>query len=880
MYVFTAQRTTLSDQEVVMNDDQHSQGHSAGQIPPHPERMAWSARTTLQHWLVTRIAERQHIAPERIDKHETFASYGLSSRDMVSIAGDLAVWLDRSLPPSLLYDYPSIQRLTAFLMEADQPHTTAPAFQMAEQRPVANTEPIAIVGLGCRFPGNANTPEAFWDVLARGYNAVSEIPRERWESQRFYDPDPQKPGKMYTRSGAFLNGIDQFDAPFFAISPREAMRMDPQQRLLLEVAWEAFEQAGLSSEKLSGSRTGVFIGMMANHEYALMQKQGNDQSSVNDPYYGLSSASSVASGRISYFLNLRGPSLTIDTACSSSLVALHMACQSLRTGECDSALAGGVHTLLQPELLVNFCKMGMLAPDGQCKTFDAAADGFVFGEGCGLVVLKRLADAQNDGNPILALIRGSAVNQDGRSNGITAPNLLAQVDVLRSALAAANLSPEQVSYIEAHGSGTELGEAIEIGAVEKVYGAHHTADHRLLIGSVKTNIGHLAGAAGIAGIIKTVLALRAGQIPAHLNVQRLNPHLVPAFEHALALPTTLQAWPEVQGPHRAGVSSFSWSGTNAHVLLEEAPAPRPTPTTRSWHTLQLSARSASALDMATHNLAEYVRAHQEEIRLPDLAYTCNVGRSSFAYRRSIICQSIPEAITRLEECEPVGESAKTQTDGSSSVTFLFPGLGEHYIDMGKELYEQEPVFRECVEQCALLLRAHLKLDIREILYPDPPSQPAPAQVEHERLDFRALLGRNQEATLQSSAVSRLNQTMYAQPALFVVEYALAQLWLSWGIQPRAMMGHSLGEYVAACLAGVLSLEDAPLLVAHRARLIQNLPPGGMLAVMLTPAEIVPFLSTEISLAAVNSYQTCVLAGPLQALAQVELRLTERGIVYR
>jgi acyl transferase domain-containing protein/acyl carrier protein len=826
--------------------------------------------------LIDRLVSHLVIAPAEIDIGETFASYGISSRDAVGLSGDLARWLGCTLSANILYDYPSIEQVTRYLVEPQQEATEK---LYNEESSSISTEPIAIIGMGCRFPGGVNTPEAFWQLLTSGHDAITEVPHTRWDVERFYNADHQAPGKMYTRAGGFVSDIDSFDAQFFGISPREALRMDPQQRLLLEVAWEAFEHAGIAADELAGSKVGVFVGMVGSHDYARIQEQQGDASYVNDPYYGLGISSSIAAGRISYHFDLRGPSLTIDTACSSSLVALHLACQSLLNHECDLALVGGVNAVLHPGNMVNFCKMSMLAVDGRCKTFDASADGFAFGEGCGIVVLKRVAEAVTAGDTMLALIRGSAVNQDGRSNGITAPNRLAQEQVLRKALQDARLSPEQVSYIEAHGSGTALGDPIEIGALESVFAANRRPDQRLLVGSVKTNIGHLVGAAGIAGLMKTVLALYHKQIPAHLNVKTLNPHLAAAVERAMTIPDELTPWHSGEEPRRAGVNSFGWSGTNAHVILEEAPAEQSdTNSSRSWQCLLLSAKTASSLGTTTKNLAAYLRQHTE-IALADVCYTYNAGRSMLGYRHMVLCQTREEAIAHLEDYTPAQAVSRRSGSGQLPVTFLFPGLGEQYPGMAYELYEQEPLFRSIVEQCAQLLLPHLKKDIRELIYPQNYARPS-LTTHKPALDLRAFVGRGKHIGQSDEATEQLKQTMFAQPALFVIEYALAQLWIAWGVQPQAMLGHSLGEYVAACIAGVFSLEDALFLVVQRARLVQSLPGGGMTAVALSEADARSFTGEGISLAAINSQQSCVLSGPLEALVQVEETLTERGIVYR
>ncbi|TMD65500.1 MAG: beta-ketoacyl synthase, partial [Chloroflexi bacterium] len=541
------------DANLVMSSTRVSE-HSIDKQEHLPEQK--QTEDAIQSWLVAKLAEYLEIKASDIDIHEPFANYGLESMGAVGISGDLEMWLEREFPPTLLYDYPSIERLTKYLVVSQH---ASRAQAEDHTRPKVFTESIAIIGMSCRFPGGANTPEAFWQLLKSGRDAISEVPAERWDIDAYYDPDPDAPGKMYTRYGGFLQDLSKFDAQFFGISPREAVRMDPQQRLLVEVAWEALEHAGQAISTLAGSQTGTFIGMMNNGEYSQLQVQ-HSAAIYDDPYFGMGSSASIASGRLSYLFDLQGPTMTVDTACSSSLVSLHLACQSLRNKECNLALAGGVNAITLPESVVNACKMGMLARDGRCKTFDTTANGFVLGEGCGVVVLKRLSDAITDRDTILAVIRGTAVNQDGRSNGITAPNKLAQQAVIVSALANADIEPHRVSYVETHGSGTALGDPIEVEALVAALGSERSQDYRqerLLIGAVKTNIGHLAGASGIAGLIKTVLALQHKGIPPHLHLKDLNPHV--AWEQMpIAIPTTLMPWPSNGEKRVAGVSSFGW----------------------------------------------------------------------------------------------------------------------------------------------------------------------------------------------------------------------------------------------------------------------------------------------------------------------------------
>lgn len=825
----------------------------------------------IQAWMVEKLAAYLQMKASDIDIHEPFATYGLASVDAVGLSGDLEEWLGRELAPTLLYDYPSIESLSKYLVAGP----TALEVQ-SYRRPEATAEPIAIIGMSCRFPGGANTPEAFWQLLRGGRDAISEIPVERWNIDAYYDPDPSAPGKMYTRYGGFLQDISKFDAQFFGISPREALRMDPQQRLLVEVAWEALEHAGQAVEGLAGSSTGVFIGMMSNAEYSQLQVK-HDDFTYNDPYFGVGGSSSIASGRLSYLFDLQGPTMTVDTACSSSLVSVHLACLSLRSNECNLALVGGVNTITLPESVVNACKMGMLASDGRCKTFDAAADGFALGEGCGVVVLKRLSDAIADQDKILATIRGTAVNQDGRSNGMTAPNKLAQQAVIAKALANAGIEPHRVSYVEAHGSGTALGDPIEVEALVAALGKGRSQDQRLMIGAVKTNIGHLAAAAGIAGLIKTVLALQHKEIPPHLHLKDLNPHVT--WERMpIAIPTRPISWPSQDGVRIAGVSSFGWSGTNAHLVLEEAPAVEPSGTSRPYHILSLSAKSNHALEKVTDNLVAYLK-HYPSANPADIAYTYHTGRSAFSHRRTLIYQKLDDAVTALETRDPAVILTRSAGTEHRPITFLFPGLGDHYVNMAEQLYRLEPVFREHVDYCCELLKPHLGLNLRDVLYPERNGRDTHVMHFQRNVDLRALLSRG-EGQAGRYQDSPLQQTALAQPALFVIEYALAQLWLSWGVRPQAMIGYSLGEYVAACLAEVMSLADAVVLVAKRAQMIQGLPQGTMLAVALSEQEAHSLLSEELWLAAVNGSRTSVIAGPVDAVNKLEQKLIESGLAYR
>jgi acyl transferase domain-containing protein/acyl carrier protein len=720
---------------------------------------------------------------------------------------------------------------------------------------ISTMEAIAIIGVGVRFPG-ANNPESFWHLLCEGVDAITEVPLERWNVDEFYDPKPATPGKMITRCGGFLDDVGSFDAGFFGISPREAECIDPQQRLVLEVAWEALENAGIAPDKLNGSQTGVFMGI-GNYDYGRLQSW---HFSRLNAYDGTGTTLGVASNRLSYVLNLHGPSLVVETSCSSSLVAVHYACQSLRTKESDLCLVGGVSLMLSPESHIIFSQAKMMAPDGRCKSFDASADGYVRGEGCGVVVIKRLSDALRDGDNILATIRGSAVNQDGRSNGLTAPNGPAQQAVIRKALENAEVTADQISYVEAHGTGTALGDPIEVNSLKTVLMKGRQPNQTCYLGSVKTNIGHLEPASGIAGLIKVVLSLYHKQIPPHLHFQQLNPY-IKINNTPLTIPTKLQEWDFHEGSRLAGVSAFGFGGTNAHVILEEAPESVGVGKNieRPQHLLALSARSGKALQKLVQRYEADLQSHRER-SLEDVCYTANTGRSHFQHRLAIIAsnkQELADKLSKISAEQEVNQVFFSQYSGDRilpKIAFLFTGQGSQYVNMGRQLYETQTVFRQILDKCDHILQSYTEKSLLDVLYPEDNQQ------------------------LNSFLI---DQTAYTQIAIFAIEYALAQLWQSWGIKPDVVMGHSVGEYVAATIAGVFSLEDGLKLIAHRGRLMQSLPHGGeMLAVMATEEKINQLIAPyteKVAIAAINGPFSIVISGAGEVISTLNDSLNAQGI---
>ena len=724
----------------------------------------------------------------------------------------------------------------------------------------AQTEPIAIVGMACRFPGGANDPSTYWSLLHDGIDAITPVPPDRWDVNAYYDPEPAVPGKAYTKEGGFIEQVDQFDPLFFGISPREAVSLDPQYRLLLEVTWEALENSGQTWTNLKNSQTSVFMGISTD-DYSAVILSGASS------YPTLGSNRSIGVGRISHILGLQGSNIQVDTACSSSLVATHLACQSLRSGESNLALVGGVNLILSPISTIGRCQLKALSPDGRCKTFDASANGYGQGEGCGVVVLKRLSDAISDGDLISAVIRGSAVNHDGPSSGMTVPNRMAQKQVIQEALKNAKLEPDQITYVEAHGTGTSLGDPIEIEALAGIYGKNRPVDQPLIVGSVKTNIGHLEAAAGVSSLIKVILALQHQEIPPHLHLKQPNPH-VDWDRLPIKIPTSLMPWSCEEKPRIAGVSSFGMGGTNAHIVLEEAPnkvrsqksevgsediAERPI------HILTLSAKTEKALEDLVSTYQKHLETYPE-LAVADVCYTANVGRSHFKHRLAIVASEQQELKEKLQQ-HKAGEEVVgvflgefPNTGSYSKVAFLFTGQGSQYVDMGRQLYETQPTFAQALDKCDKILRSYLKHPLLEILYPK---------------------------DAQKSNYSLLDQTTYTQPALFAIEYALFKLWQSWGINPDVVMGHSVGEYVAATVAGVFSLEDGLKLIATRGRLMQQLPcEGEMLSVMASESKVRDFLKTytqKVAIAAINGPESVVISGASEDIAVICDQLEAQGI---
>ncbi len=729
---------------------------------------------------------------------------------------------------------------------------------------------VAIIGMTGRFPQAPNL-KRFWENLREGTESVSFFSPEELE-QAGIDPALLRLPN-YVRARAIVEDAGLFDAGFFGYSPREAQLTDPQIRMFLECAWEVLESAGYNPENTPGM-TGVYAGMSLSSYLWQVELDDSAQDSLDAFRLVIGGAEKDhLATTVSYRLNLTGPSLNIQTACSTSLAAVHTASRALITYECDMAIAGGVAVGVPQRSGYFYEPGGILSADGHCRSFDAEATGSVGGDGIGVVLLKRLEDALSDGDPLYAVIRGSAVNNDGRRKvGFTAPAMEGQAEAIAMALAAAEVDCSSIGYVETHGSGTPIGDPIEISALNQVYRQASLSAESIPIGSVKSNIGHLNAASGVAGLIKTTLALHHGMIPPSLNFQQPNPK-IPFGLGPFRVNHTLSPWPENNKPKRAGVSSFGIGGTNVHVILEEAPETTPSEPAKAWQLVVISARSRSALDRATDQLAAHLLENPRQ-NFADITFTLQQGRKAFDYRRMAVCRDLPAAAALLQERKPSQLFTAVAPARRRPVVFLFPGLGDQYPDMGRGLYESEPEFARWVDRCCEILKPLMGGNLRKIMYREPRVRPQDAPKQDERINFRDLVLRAQRSD-SSATTDEIHRTLWAQPALFVTEFALAKLWMSWGIVPEIMMGYSVGEYVAACLAGVISLEDSLRLLAARAQMIERLDPGAMLAIGASESDIRPLLHSEISIAGVNGDSLCVVAGTLQAVDALQQKVGQR-----
>ncbi|MDP1588567.1 MAG: type I polyketide synthase, partial [Prosthecobacter sp.] len=699
-----------------------------------------------------------------------------------------------------------------------------------------NKEGIAIIGIGCRFPGGVNDAESFWKLLEDGREAVCDVPADRWNVERFYDAEPGIVGKTVAKRGGFIDGIDQFDPQFFGISPREAPYIDPQQRLLLETAYEAIEDAGVVLDLDQGTDIGVFVGISHN-DYQGLQHTATDRAGIS-AHTPTGSAHSIAANRISYCLHLTGPSIAMDTACSSALTSVHVACEHILAGHCKTAMAGGVTVMITPDGFIGFSQAGMLSPEGKCKAFDASANGFVRGEGAGMVLLKKLSDAIADGDPIHAVIVGSAVNSDGHTNGISLPSPEAQARLVRDACTVAGVSPSQIGYVEAHGTGTAVGDPIEAHALAEALCADRTDDNPLVIGSVKTNLGHLETASGVAGLVKAALVLKHGRIPASLHFDTPNPH-IDFTALKLRMPVANEAFPGNGATRHAGINSFGFGGSNAHVILSEAPklAPRAhvsPDTSRAWP-LTLSARSEEALRASAWQLSVWLDDHSKlngsSPLLPDLTYMLGARRNHHSHRLALTARTLGEMVQELSAFSTGQPSPRMRTaftprrEQAARVVFVMSGQGPQWQGMGRELMQHEPVFKHMIEACDKAMRPWAKFSLMDELN-------------------------------RPEAETKMQRTEISQPAIFAMQMALAALWQSWGIQPAAVVGHSVGEIAAACIACILTLDQAAKIIVLRGRFMDECAAAGgtMLAVGMSPDEaraVIAKHDRTVSIAAFN-----------------------------
>ncbi|HEC84909.1 MAG TPA: amino acid adenylation domain-containing protein, partial [Thioploca sp.] len=848
-YMVPAQFVLLSALPLTPNGKINRRALPAPDEPSYSLKKEFMPQTEMENVIAAVWQEVLQI--KKVGIHDHFFEIGGHSLLIAQVQSKLQGQLGIELPMMELFEYPTIHALAEHLTEKRSTPLLEPQPQTKKQRRTRQTSnDIAIIGMAGRFPG-AKDIETFWQNLRDGVESIAFFEDSEMLSSGIDSSTLAQPN--YVKAGGVLPDVELFDANFFDFSPKEAELMDPQHRLFLECAWQALENAAIApgtDEYTIGVYAGAGINTYLLNNLYPQQKSSN---SVENYQMMIGNGNDFLPTRVSYKLNLKGPSVNVQTACSTSLVAVHSASQSLLDEECDIALAGGVSIPAHHKTGYLHQEGMIYSPDGHCRAFDAKAQGTVGSNGVGVVVLKRLGDAIADGDNIHAIIKGSAINNDGSMKvGYTAPSIEGQAAVISEALNHAGIEPETISYIETHGTGTKLGDPIEVAALSKVFQSNSQKPGFCAIGSVKTNIGHADTASGVAGLIKTVLALKHQALPPSLHFEQPNPQIDFA-NSPFYVNTSLSEWKTSNDtPRRAGVSSFGIGGTNAHVILEEAKIPEPIEESRPWQLLVLSAKTDTALETVTANLATYLEQHPDT-NLVDVAYTLSKGRKGFSHRRMLVCQHTQEAKRALSTVDPKYLLTGFQ-EQERSVVFMFSGQGAQYVNMGLELYQTEAFFREEIDRCSEYLKPHLELDLRQILYP---SEAQTSEAEHQ-----------------------LKQTAMAQPALFVIEYALAKLWMSWGVQPDAMIGHSIGEYVAACLSGVFSLEEALALVAARGRLMQQLPSGAMLAVSLSEQEVQPLLSKGLSLAAINAPSLCVVSGVTETIEALETRLMGQGVECR
>ncbi|MEH1169328.1 beta-ketoacyl synthase N-terminal-like domain-containing protein [Micromonospora sp. CPCC 205539] len=809
---------------------------------PAPVAVPAASAGEVRARLVEHLAAVLEVAPREVRTTEPFGDLGLVSRDVVALAAELSTWLGRPVAPADVYGHPTVDALVGLLSGGDD----AGAGPYGASAVVVSADAVAVVGIGCRFPG-ADGPAEYWSLLRDGLETVGDVPASRWDVDEYYQSGGAAPGRTYTRRGGFLDhDVAAFDATFFGLSGTEARYLDPQQRLLLEMAWSAMEDAGVPSADLAGTATGVYVGLTTSDYAQLMAASGINAG----PYAATGNVACMAANRVSYTFDLRGPSLTIDTACSSSLVAIHQACAAIRAGEIDAALAGGVNLMLSPLTTVALCQSGALSADGHCYTFDARANGYVRGEGAGLVLLKPLSRALADGDRVYAVIRGSAVNQDGRSNGLTAPNPQAHARVIRQAHRNAGLDPGLVRYVEAHGTGTALGDPIEAGAVGMALEGLLPEGERCAIGSVKTNIGHLESAAGVAGLIKVALALYHGQIPASLHHDVTNPHIdLDALR--LRVPDALEPWPPTGAPRVGGVNNFGVGGTNAHVVLQEAPAPAQPHDDSAPQLLMLTGRTPAAVTELARRFASHLST--TDASLASICHTAGVRRTQHGHRLAVVASSTSEMAGRLALGPASGATGVAPAGADPRVVFVFPGQGAQHVGMARTLYTHDNAFRVAFDDCAAHLRPHLDWSPQAQLHADAPE-------------------------------ARLDEEEVVQPLLFAIQVALAATWRARGVRPDAIVGHSMGEVAAAYAAGVLNLADAAELTCVRAKLLATVRGEGAMAVVglhhaAVRAELAAY-DGRLHLAAANGPMLSVVSGDSDAVAEFRAATEARGVFAR